>query len=278
MVSPTEQPDGWLLGPLDIEEDTDDDPKIDPEKGESEDKDDTSTDDDALEEDEPSADDRLAELERLSTDQRATIEDLRRTVGRAQSIASKLDDDKTNEELREELRTLSQRTADSIAAVVDGLDQNLVDPKLRAAVAATQAEAASAAERAKLIAELRAEGVINKPDAKSEVDEAREAANELGREMVGLITGVGLDYKDDAFDWDKMRVMLAAGGPEDVRTHVMKTIREQISASASDDRRESRRTKSAPDPATVPATSGNELDEGTLAERIARAKAMGIIQ
>lgn len=280
MVSPTEQPEGWLLGPLDIVEDPDADPKTDPEEGETEEEQDgDAAKDDAPSEEEPSADDRLAELERLSADQRSTIEDLRRTVGRAQSIAARLDDDKTNDELRDELRALSQRTADTIAAVVDGLDPTMVDSKLRAAVAATQAEAASAAERAKLIAELREEGIINKPNAEPEVDETREAANELGREMVTLIKGVGLDYKDEAFDWDSLRVTLAAEGPTAVRTAVMKTIREQIAADASDTRREGRRTKTSPAPAAAPPKTGvNELDEGTLEERIARAKAMGIIQ
>lgn len=227
---------------------------------------------------EPTADDRLEALERLSADQKEVIADLRRTVGRAQSIASRVDADKTNEELREELRALSTKTASSIAAVVEGLDDTLVDPKLREAVAATQREAERAAERADLIASLKKEGLIQEPEQKTELEEAQTQANALGVELANQIASFGLDAKDEAFDWQAMRDLLVKDGPAAVREKVTATIREQITAGATEDRREVRRQTSTPTPKGAGAGDGDgPLRTGDLDADMKRLREMGAI-
>jgi uncharacterized coiled-coil protein SlyX len=244
------------------------------------DEDDNGNDKDSdSDDDEPTADDRLAALESLSEEQKATIADLRRTVGRAQSIAGRLDADKTNEELREELRNVNRRAADSMAAIVGGLDESLVDPKLREQVAATQREVERAEERADLIKSLKEEGLIQEPVEKTELEEAQEAANALGVELANQIKSFGLDPEDEAFDWKAMRDMLIAEGTAAVRSKVTATIREQITAGATEQRRETRRSTASKTPKGANAAGDeDELRTGTLDEQMQRLREMGAIQ
>ena len=253
----------WTLVPEDID-DEDPSPSVDDtEQDETEDADAAADDSDGEEEEEP---EEVPDFARDLASQRQMIDDLRRSVGRAQSLADQWR--QGHDEVREELRAQQEATANILAAIVDGIDDSAIDPTLKQKVRKAQADIAEAARAARTKAELMEELGIN-PQQQARVQQQMEAqavANALTADLEDEMTTFGLD--PDEFDWEGVKTQLLAGGVDAAKRFARGKIREAVMEQQAAARRTARKTAAGATPkgaAGVP--TKNDLSEGDFAAR-----------
>lgn len=253
----------WTLQPEDID-DEDKSPSVDDtEQDETEDVEDEG-EDSTDEEDEESGD--SPDFAKDLATQRQMIDDLRRSVGRAQSLADQWR--QGHDEVREELRAQQESVANILAAIVDGIDDTAIDPALKQKVRTAQQEIAEAARTARTKAELMEELGIN-PRQREVVQqqlEAQAVANALTADLEDEMSVFGVD--PDEFDWEGVKAQLLSGGVEAAKRFARTKIREAVMEQQAAQRRTARKTAAGPTPkgaAGVPPK--NDLSEGDFAAR-----------
>jgi hypothetical protein len=173
------------------------------------------------------------------------FEDLRRTVGRVQSITSQFDKGTANDETVQKLSEQFQSTSDQLEALVSGLDENSIDPALRERIVQAQQQARSVAERTSLKQEILEEV---KKEQTPVADPAPNQAMAVEAAMLKQMQEYGVDSTDDAFDWTKAREHFQAGDMDALGTWMRTGIKTALAASDSDGRRQARKESGKPAP------------------------------
>ena len=253
----------WTLQPEDID-DEDPSPSVDDaEQDETEDAD-AEGEDSTDEEEEETAE--VPDYARDLASQRQMIDDLRRSVGRAQSLADQWR--QGHDEVREELRAQQESVANILAAIVDGIDDSAIDPALKQKVRTAQQEIAETARAARTKAELMEELGIN-PQQQARVQQQMEAqavANALTADLEDEMTVFGLD--PDEFDWNGVKAQLLAGGVDAAKRYARTKIREAVMEQQAAQRRTARKTAAGTTPKGAAGTPPkNDLSEGDFASR-----------
>lgn len=235
--------------------------------------DDEDPEEDEDEEDEDSEDeeedDDESEVPQYLNDiaaQKAMIEDLRRSVGRAQSLTEQYR--RGHEEVRAELTQQNETVASLLAAIVNGIDDSVIDPTLKAKVRQAQTDIAAESAKERTKAELLKELGYN-PDAAraaQEMAQAQAVANDMAADLEDEITSMGLD--PDEFDWEGVKAQFIEGGVQQARRWARTQIRTALTEAQTAQRRGARKSAAGPTPKSAAGTSNkNPLQSGSFAER-----------
>ena len=207
--------------------------------------------------------------------------DLRRTVGRLQSIVDR--NPEPDAAVREQI-TQSQQMLDLL---IDGLDDTAVDPNVRERIRSTRDVARKAAERAAIVAETEAAVLKRvKPQADDDGDDLSEKDKLLamGRafedDVVEEIKSYDLDPAD--FDWKEATDILVKDGVPATRKWFRAKIKEALAEADTEERRQARKTLAKPSPKPAGAAkSGVEVisdPSASLEARIAALRGMGVLK
>lgn len=209
-----------------------------------------------------------AEVEALKQNQ-AAVEDLKRSVGRIQSLAAKFETASTDSQRAEIQAQIDQKFAaisDQLAEVVSGLDETSIDPTTRQRILAAQAQARQAAEVQKLVAqEMQKQAPKSAPQTSN--------VSPLEAELVNTITAAGLDPDGGLFDWTAMsKMVIADPSGNSLRKHVLDKILEAKTEESAAARRSAAKKQAgngAPKPNSAPrdpaARMGQAMDNGDFA-------------
>jgi hypothetical protein len=253
----------------------------------------TPVDDDqqSLEEPDPTqnAPDPIAELtakvEQLESLNNVAA-DLRRTVGRIQSLETKLAEvqqasarDDIIEQVNQQFGSVNQM----LATVVEGIDETALDPATKQRVREAAAASQRAAERAALKKEITAELQPQTPNAPvTEQTPGGIPKAELARYENAAVTALakaGLDPDKD-FDWAQASNILASGGG---LSGLMDSVNETITQASSASRRQAAKENAGegtPDAASAASDEAAQLerfaDNADLDQGLALLRKMGV--
>lgn len=229
----------WTLLPND-EIDDEDPAAPEDDEDESSEEPDGDEDSDAEDEDSEEDDEEESPFAKDLAAQRELITDLRRSVGRSQSLVERYQ--KTNDELRTELRKQNESTAQILGAIVNGIDDSVIDPNLKRRVAEAQRQIQADADRESMKNEIRRE--IGYDPANAEAEQERAAlqtqANELAADLEDQMGAMGID--PDEFDWNGLKEQFLNTDPRTARRWAMGKIREAVVAAQTATRRDTRRS------------------------------------
>lgn len=173
------------------------------------------------------------------------IEDLKRSVGRFQSIASKMESSNSEKQLADLRRQMDDQYSaigTQLEALVQGSED--LDPAVKQRILEAQNQARQNAAVQKAVAEQMEK--INPPQP-----QGNPQVSNLERELENTITAAGLNPDDSMFDWAAMSTMLASDpSGSSVRAHVVGKILEAKVEEASATRRTAAKKqagKGAPD-------------------------------
>lgn len=165
-----------------------------------------------------------AEVEALKQNQ-TVVEDLKRSVGRIQSLAEKFSNASTDTqraELQKQIDDRFRSIEGQLGDVVSGLDDTVLDPATRQRIlnARTAAEQAAAVQRA-------VDEAIAKRSPQPAPQATQTQASPLEQELVSTIEAAGLDPDGPLFDWAAMSKMVVDDRTgRTVRAHVLGKILE----------------------------------------------------
>lgn len=201
----------WTLLP---DEDIEDEDPEAPEDDESEDEAEGSEDDAGEDEDsDDESEDEDPSFEEFTRDFAATkelVDDLRRSVGRAQALMEQYR--QGNEEVRAEQKAQNANMATLLGAIVNGIDDSVIDPDLKRKIREAQDEIAEAEREERTTARVREELGIDprQIQAQREVALLQQTANELSADLEDEMETLGLD--PDEMDWQGVKAALLSGG------------------------------------------------------------------
>lgn len=167
----------------------------------------------------------------------AQIADLRRSVGRVQSLASKFEKDQENDKTADELREQFKDTSEQLDLLVNGLDETMIDPDTRGRLVEARLRARAVAERDSLRKELLDE---LRPAPQQQPDMAQLAVL-YERQLIGEIESYGMDPTDEVFDWKQAGALFQRGDYEGMQRYVRTQIREGLTATDSESRRQAKK-------------------------------------
>ena len=201
-----------------------------------------------------------AEIETLKQDKKV-IEDLRRSVGRVQSLADKFSAASNDTQRADIQRQINEKFATldgQIGEIVGALDETSIDPATRQRII----EAQRASREAARVQQAVDEAIAKRTPAPV----PQQDFSPLETELVSTIEAAGLDPDDDRFNWQEMSRLLAADrSGRMVRAHVLGKILEAKTEEDAATRRTTAKTQAgggAPKPAAVGAqvTSMDDAD------------------
>jgi len=181
------------------------------------------------------------------------LAELRRSVGRVQSLASQFNNGKVQDNTDTELREQFAKTSEQLDLLVNGLE-DVIDPDTRARILLARQQARDAAERTSLKKELMEE--LAPPPVVT--PDARAVADRYESELLAEIKGYGLDPDDEAFDWKQAGQLYSSGDIAGMQRYIREQIRTSLTAAAPDGRRQAR--KDAGTPAPTPKGAGGKTD------------------
>ena len=184
-------------------------------------------------EDEPSELDvlrsKVAELEKNSV----AIEDLKRTVGRIQSLTAKFESAPAAQraEIQQQIDDRFSTVSDQIETLLSGLDETAIDPATRQKILAAREATRRAAEVQKLV-----DDEITKRTPKPAPTQTTSPVEE---QIVALIEAADLDPDAPIFDWKGEMTQLVLKDPsgKSLRSYVLNKIVEAKAEEESASRR-----------------------------------------
>lgn len=202
----------------------------------------------------------------------AVVEDLKRTVGRIQSLATKFEAASSNAQRDDIQKQINERFSvveDQLATLASGIDETAIDP-------ATRQRILQAQEQARRAAEVQAE-VEKALKARAPQPSPQPQVPNLETELVGMIEAAGLDPDGGMFDWGAMSAMWREDlSGNTIRQHVLNKIIEAKTEEQAASRRSTAKKQAgagAPKQAAVTpnpaARMAQALDSGDLASAIA---------
>jgi hypothetical protein len=198
----------------------------------------------------------------LKQDVEAQLSDLRRSVGRVQSLASQFNTGKATDTTGDELREKFQETSEQLDMLVTGLD-GVIDPETRDKLITARQQARAVAERTSLRNEIIAELTPAPAAQPNQADAVTQLANAYEKQLIGEIEAFDLDPNDtEVFDWSKAGSYFQAGDYDGMTKYIRGQIREAITADTPAARRQAR--KGAANPAPTPQDPGGR----TVSEKI----------
>lgn len=235
---------------------------------------------------EESEDDKVVALEKALDAQKSVnetqIADLRRSIGRVQSIVEKSTKDGTDSStaLREAIQGEFGDVRDLLDAIVNSADETVFDPSLKAKIAEARALAAHKADVDSLRNDLDEKFEALKAASQPTSETDRTVAQTLEASVVNEITDHGLDHND--FNWDEAATQFKSGGEPAVRKYFRAQIAEKLIERDTDTRRQARKTDAGdgdPNPKGANRSPEERLgaDDVSLAEKIDILKDMGAI-
>lgn len=241
--------------------------------------------DDKTEDDKPtkeSEEDLVAALKTELASQKSVnetqIADLRRSIGRVQSIAEKFAKDGTDSTTAVQSAITQEfgDVRDLLDAIVNSADETVFDTSLKAKIADARALAAQKANIDSLRSDLDAKFEDLKSASQVPDEETRTAAQALEASVVSEITDYGLDHKD--FDWSEAATQFSSGGEPAVRKYFREQITEKLAEDNADARRQTKKesTEDSPAPSGPTMTDDDFLaSDADLDAKVARLKQMG---
>lgn len=179
----------------------------------------------------PSVEEQIAAFQ---TNLDNSLGELRRSVGRAQSVADKA----ANQEPNAALQANLAETNNILADLVNGMDSDLIPDELRTKVMTAQAKIAEESLRDRITQEVMDQV---KPAATSDQD----AINVLATELTNRYERFGLNTSE--IDWDVLNKALP-NGIEAVHAVADQMISNMLIANKTDDERQSRKDDSGKSP------------------------------
>lgn len=226
----------------------------------------------------PTPDERIAALEEALASERSLnkkqIDDLKRTVGRAQSLIDR-SDRVTKADLETSLNKEFGSVQELLAAIVAQADPTVFPDALRVQVAKAAEEAAKRTERDSLRAEVLAEllPVVQQSSAE-------DANLRVQRQIETELTAAG--FETDDLDWAEADKAWRQDGEGGVMKYARDSIAGLVSSRDADTSRQERKAAVTKTPAPAGATAAQAelakyLDPKTpFAERMAIHKKMGL--
>ncbi len=198
---------------------------------------------------------RVAEYEK----DKETVLDLRRSVGRLQAELEKLGkvEQITDADVDAKVKTELGGTQEILAELLNGMDDTVIDPSLRAKINGVIENSRRAAERDSLVKEVEDKVRVIVKEATPEPQGTGRSPLEI--EIVEEIQGYGLDDKD--FDWSEASRVFSNSGDGALRNWFRGQIAEKLEEDRADKRRQSRKDDSqgSPDPAGTPRSDHEKL-------------------
>lgn len=220
----------------------------------------------------------LARVEALEAANATHARNLTAAIGRYQKLQAKIDSGDDSTKTLRELRAASTASQAAIDAI---LEDEAIDPAVKARARAARQQAASDSEKQELLDRLdRLENKRPDPTSDDEDDTSPPAVSPFERELWSMITSFGLEITDPVFDWKgEATRILTTQGQDAARAYFTTKIREKLEGTQSSERRQQRKRAAAPANGTPPAGSlRNELDASRpLEDRLKHLQSLGAI-
>ena len=191
----------------------------------------------------PSVEEQIAAFQ---TNLDNSLGELRRSVGRAQSVADKA----ANQEPNAALQANLAETNGILADLVNGMDSDLIPAELRTKVMTAQAKIAEEALRDRITQEVMDQV---QPAATSDQD----AINVLATELTSRYERFGLNTSE--INWDELNKVLP-NGVEAGRAAADQMIADTLIANKTDDERQGRKDDSGKSPNEAAGTGGGNTN------------------
>lgn len=216
---------------------------------------------------------RIAALEQAQLN---SVTEIRRAVGRVQSLADQLN--KVNDPQKEaKLRTELAGVSDLLSLVTDSIDETILPRDVKRKVADAQAATRAAAVDADIARRVAEATAAAQPVAAVPGLDA----NALEAAVVAQIRGLGLNDTDPAFDWGRATQILASQGQSAMWSYfaeVEKTLLEQQAPTGPQRRPKTAAPKTVTPAANSDITSQLEAaaDSGNLDAAVKLLRELGI--
>lgn len=187
------------------------------------------------------------------------VEDLKRSVGRLQSLATRMDSGRGDvTALREQYDSQLEGVTELIGQLTESLDESvLTDPSVRNRILQAREVARRAAEREKLKKELKEEVAPQRETPQTgELNQAY--ADALSVSLEEEIRDAGLDPDSEHFDWNRANTLLVSDGGAAVRKYIRSQIRTALTEEAASTRRDRRKQAAGKAPERAGATKTDD--------------------
>lgn len=200
--------------------------------------------------------------------------DLIAAIGRVQSLQQKVDAGSPDAANVASLRTQMTAVNEMLDAV---LDDETVDPKVKARATAARTKAQGVAEQERITAMQAEIDALKNPKAPSEPAENAPTSFEAG--VVTAIEAAGLDPDDELFDWKgEASTILTTQGPKAALAYFKKQIAAGLEAKATAGRRQTKKDAAGTQGARPSGDASDQLDPSRSAEdRYKYLKSIGAI-
>ncbi|MDA1096904.1 MAG: hypothetical protein O3B84_06590 [Chloroflexi bacterium] len=224
----------------------------------------------------PELEQRFADFEKRFAEQNT---DLKRSIGRAQSMLAKLEQQPNNQAAQEALVDRVVEISDALGHFAESVDEEILPEALRAQFRSVKQRADAIREERKLTEVKRQ---ITEEMRPKQTAAPQGAAGQLEAQLVEEIKDHGLDPDDaDAFDWKKATLLLQTDGERAVKTYIRQQIKATVSEGAAAERRQTLKRTASKSPRngggtpTAPEEVMGDLNR-PFAERMNAAKELGM--